>query len=190
MPPSGPELRHCAVVTTVLGFCAAILASLLLPAPARAYEDRLTAGPLVGMGISSENSLGSEFGIVAGVTASVGLDDVWNVRLTAGNGVHPGPDLVDVAFGSLELLYTVDIVEWVPFFGGGVDGVFVFADGSSIAEPGFHGTVGIDRWLSRTWLIGLDLRGIVLPFLENGPGLAVDPVYVTATIRAEWVFDL
>lgn len=189
MPSSASVARHRFFQGAVAGLCAAIFA-WLVPSPARAYEDRITAGPLLGVGVSSENALGSELGVVAGVTASVGLDDVWNVRLTAANGLHPGPDLVDVAFGSLELLYTVDIVEWVPFFGGGVDGVFVFADGSSIGEAGFHGTVGIDRWLTRTCLLGLDVRGIVLPFLENGPGLAVDPVYVTATIRAEWVFDL
>ena len=64
----------------------------------------------------------------------------------------------------------------------------LFADGGEEFEAGFHGVVGLDYLCSPDFLVGVDVRSIVLPFLENE--VSLDPLYLSVSFRAEWMFEL
>lgn len=169
------------------------LAWLLFSAsPAAAYEDRLTLGPVAGVNVLSKPNLASvgATGALGGVALSVGIDDVWTARFAAGAALHPGDTAAVAVLGAGELLYTVDIVDWVPFFGVGVDTFALFAGGASRFEPGFHGVFGLDRWLSPGLIAGIDVRAILLPFAEGRDAPGPGPVLITVNLRLDWVFEL
>ncbi|MEZ4257363.1 MAG: hypothetical protein R3A78_16890 [Polyangiales bacterium] len=137
--------------------------------------------------MNAQNQQGYEYAPIGGVTGSVGLDDVWSLRGQVVFGVHPGREVLQVGLLSTELVYNVDIVEWVPFFGAGVDAMGLWSSGASHVEAAFHGVVGVDYLLSPEYVLGIDVRAIVIP--ELGDSDSLDPVYVTATLRFEWLFD-
>jgi hypothetical protein len=162
---------------------------LLLAAPkARAYEERWTLGAELGAGVVVvEDSDLPQWGGLVGLTGSLGLDDIWSVRGHLAWAFHPGDQPLHVGIFGAEIVYLLDIVEFVPFFGAGLDGLFTLHQGSAGMELGAHAVIGIDYLWSRDLLFGLDIRPHLLPLSIEEARL--DPVYVTANLRASLLFD-
>jgi hypothetical protein len=167
-----------------LALVAALVALPAWPSGARAYEDQLTLGVDLGYALATTDGHGFTFGL----EASVGLGDLFSLRGRVGYSQHPAGEVLHVGLAGLEILYLLDVMEWVPYFGVGAD-AFVFAsvDGHRF-DPGFHAVVGIEWLASRKWLMGLDLRPYVLPLAFRDEPL--NPVYFTITLRLSLIFDL
>ncbi|AKF06907.1 hypothetical protein [Sandaracinus amylolyticus] len=174
---------------------AAIAAALLCPSSARAYEDQI--GLALGVGyaaVASDNPL-PHHGFVAQLEGSLGLDDTWEVRALAGYALHVDDALLHRASVGVELVYLIDILELVPFFGLGVDAPVSIWDreGTTDAWIDFagHAVVGLDWLLSREWAIGVEVRPYVL-FTSFGdqPPRPADPVWITAILRAQMLFEI
>jgi hypothetical protein len=167
----------------------ALLAALLCwapPSPTHAYEDQLTVGLDTGYALAMMN--GASHGIAVGLNASVGLGDLFSLRGRVGYGHHPHGAGLHAGSAGAEVIYLLDVLEWVPYFGLGADG-FVFASGGDHRfDLGLHAVVGIEWLASRDWLIGLDIRPFVLPLAFRDAPL--DPVYFTTTLRFSFIFDL
>jgi len=128
-------------------------------------------------------------GALIGLTTSLGLDDTWTTRLRLAYGAHPAtddnPETLQVGLGSVELLYLFDILEWVPYFGAGVDVMSLNeSDGFSV-EPGGHLAAGLDWLPTRDLVFGLDLRALTVVSL-----LDERPFYLAFTVSAGWLFPL
>lgn len=167
---------------------AAVLASLVLADEARAYEDKLTFGVEGGYGLVAIPSSLPEHGVLLGISSSIGLNDIWSVRAHLDYGYHPAGEPLHVLVLGAEILYLLDVVQFVPYFGLGIDGLGTYYEDRAGLELGAHVVLGIDYLLSRDTLIGFDLRPHVLPLSVNRELL--EPVYITATLRFSFVFDL
>lgn len=158
-------------------------------APAAAYEDQGTLGIEAGYGVVviTDTTL-PQHGVLFGLELSFGLGDQFAIRGHADYGFHPGDDPMHVGLFGLEGLYLLDIVQVVPYFGIGIDGIATAYQDAAGLELGFHIIVGVEYLLSRRWLVGLDVRPHFLPItVAEG---RTDPVYISATLRVSWVFDL
>jgi hypothetical protein len=159
---------------------------LAVPRTAAAYEDQLTLGVDTGYALAAMN--GPSHGVAVGLNSSVGLGDMFSLRGRLGYAHHPHGEGMHVAAAGAEVIYLIDVLEWVPYFGLGVDGFAFIQGGDHRFDLGFHAVVGIEWLASRDWLIGLDLRPFVLPLAFGDAPL--DPVYFTATLRFSFIFDL
>jgi hypothetical protein len=160
----------------------------LTPAEARAYEDRLTVGVELGVGVVViPDSALPCCGPLAGITSSIGLDDVFSVRGHLAYAYHPAGDALHVAVFGAELLYLVDIVEIVPYFGLGLDGLGSLFEATAAVELGVHLVGGLEYLFSRDSLLGVDLR---LHYVPLSSADRTQPVYFTPTVRYSWFFDL
>jgi len=162
---------------------------LLQPSPAQAYEERLTLGAELGVAsvVLDDTDL-PEWGALLGLSGSLGLNDIWSLRGHLAWAYHPGSDPLHVGLMGAEIVYLLDIVEIVPFFGLGLDGLFTLHQGSAGIELGAHGVVGLDYFYSRDLIFGFEIRPHLLPLSIEEARL--DPVYVTANLRASLLFDL
>lgn len=151
---------------------------------AQAYEDQLTLGLGLGYAAVVTNGL-PPHGALAQVSASVGLDDVWTVQASLSYALHPGSEPLHVGIVGAELIYVVDVLEVVPFFGLGADAIGTIHAGNAGVDAAAHAILGVDYLASRTWLVGLDVRPYVL-FTR----LSTEPVYITVSARASLIFDL
>jgi len=161
----------------------------VLPAPAAAYEDQGTLGIEAGYGVVviTDTTL-PQHGVLFGLELSFGLGDQFAIRGHADYGYHPGDDEMHIGLFGVEVLYLLDIVRVVPYFGLGIDGIATGYQGAAGLELGFHVALGLEYLLSRHWLIGLDVRPHFLPItLSEG---RVEPVYISSTLRVSWIFDL
>jgi hypothetical protein len=166
----------------------AVALSALWADGAKAYEDKLTLGVEAGYGLVAVPSDLPEHGVLVGVSSSVGLGDVWSLRGHVDYGFHPGADPLHVLVLGAEILYLVDVLQVVPYFGLGIDGLGTYWQGVAGLELGAHVVLGIEYLLSRETLIGFDIRPHVLPLSVSRELL--EPVYITATARFSFVFDL
>ncbi|HEX4353824.1 MAG TPA: hypothetical protein VHZ95_12935, partial [Polyangiales bacterium] len=108
-----------------LGFCALCLGAalgLVTPSAAHAYEDKAGLALDLGYARATERNAAHNGGLV-GVEASIGLDDIWTVRAAVTYSLHPGTSSQSVLAISGELLYLIDVLELVPYFGAGIDAV-------------------------------------------------------------------
>lgn len=179
-----------------------LLVAALLVAPTRAlaYEDQ--AGISLGGGyaaIASDNPYPNDHGLVLQLEGAIGLGDTWELRALASWAIHVGDEPLHRVTGGLELVYLVDILEVVPFLGVGLDlptsicSPHLGADGiTSLCGRGSvwvdfaaHGVVGVDWLVSREWALGVEVRPYV--FLT---ALSDDPVWITAIIRAQLLFEI
>ena len=154
--------------------------------PAQAYED-LTS-------LDAEFSYAHAFadeaprhGAALGLGASLGLDEVLSVRGQFAWALHPDTaGNLSVLLLSAELLYLIDVLEIVPYFGAGVDGLGTWAAGESIqADFGVHPVLGFDWLLSREFALGIQLRPVfVLTQLDAWP------VYFKAGVSVSYFFEL
>jgi hypothetical protein len=166
----------------LVGVAALIAASL--PNKAAAYEDQLSLG--VGAGYAyATRADSSHHGIYANMEASLGFSPEWSVRALVGFGEHPASPRLSRLSAGVEALYLVDVLEFVPYAGIGLDALASFGVERDKWAIGAHPVVGIDWLLDRTFLLGLSARPI---FLLNA--LDRQPLYLTVSLTASWLLDL
>lgn len=123
-----------------------------------AYEDQLTVG--VGGGYAQGGNLlghGGQLDLALGI----GLDDIWTLRLRGTELLYPedgSRPTVHVGLLGAELLYLVDVLEWVPFGGLGADALLLGSAGKLAIGGGGHFVVGLDYLPNREWIFGFDFR--------------------------------
>jgi hypothetical protein len=118
------------------------------------------------------------------VAGSVGLTGVWTLRGRVSYALHPDDHAMHVMLAGAELLYLIDVVEVVPYFGLGVDGIGHARDGHVSIDAASHLVVGLDYLLSRDVALGIDVRALAL-----WTALDHDPAYVAAVATITWMFD-
>ncbi len=173
--------------TCTVGTLAALGVLTVAPA-ARAYEDQATAALSVGYGLVAipESDL-PQHGLAFGLLGSIGLDDAWELRARFDYVYHFGDLPLHVGALGVEAIYQLDIIEVVPFFGAGIDGLATVYDGAFGGELGVHVVLGVDYLLSRDMLIGLDVRPHFLPL--SGDIARLEPVYFTVGARVALIFE-
>ena len=155
----------------------------LTAAPARAYEDQLTLGAGVGYGYSASSEW-PRHAALFDLSASIGLSPTLALRGHAGYGWHPAESPLHGAILGAELLYLIDVVEVVPYFGIGVSGVARIRDGDFHAAAAAQLALGIDYHLSRDLALELDLRPYLL-FTD----LDREPLFLSALFSIIWLLD-
>jgi hypothetical protein len=155
-----------------------------LPSSARAYEDQLSLG--IGAGYAYATQSGSSnHGAYFQLEASLGVSSTWSVRGLLGLGRHPAAPSLSQGILGLEALYLVDVLEFVPYAGLGIDALASFGVTDTRFAVGAHPVLGIDWLLGRNFLVGLNARPIfVLSDLDRGP------LYLTVSLTAVWLLDL
>lgn len=164
-----------------------VLCGLCFARPAYAYEDKATVELGVGYsGIPGDNSLPTH-GLQIAALGSWGFAGPWTLRGQLSYSDHFDPAPLHVATATAEVLYALDIVRFVPFFGLGVSGLLSVRSGQRGGDFGLTAVLGADFLATPKWLVGLDLRGTWLP-AELSSGL--DPFYLSAIFRVGLLFDL
>ena len=156
------------------------------PGVTRAYEDQATLGVDVGYAHATAKAW-PHAGAVLGIEASLGLDDIWTVRAFASYSLHPAAQSLSMASLGGELLYLVDVLEWVPYFGAGVTALgswFGFKDGLHI-DCAVHPVVGLDWLVSRDLALGVVVRPEFLITAWDH-----EPLYLSAALSASLLLDL
>ncbi len=186
LPPSASSIPGAG-----LALAAAALALLVqgaLPSEAHAYEDQVTVGVEAGYGVVLANDALPAHGFDLGVVVDIGVGDAWSIRPRLAYVLHPARTTnLHIGIAGVEVVYLLDILEIVPFFGLGVDGIATIRDGAFGADIGLHAVLGIDWLPNRDWAFGIAVRPYVLPFSLAANG--IDPVYLSVTVRASLVFD-
>lgn len=167
----------------LLSFAVALAATTT----AEAYADRYTLGLEAGYSRVLLDTDAAEHGPLVGLLGSTGLSDVWTLRARLAYGYHPGERPLQLALAGLEALYLFDVLELVPYFGVGIDVIGTAFEGSLGGDVGAHVVVGVDYFLSWSWIVGLDVRPhFLIPPIGSG---WLDPVYLTINLRLSYVFE-
>lgn len=166
---------------------AALALLLALPSAALAYEDEVTLSVGTGYAAVLANPDLPTHGARLAVDVGIGLNDAWTLTPRAEWVFHPASTMLQVGIVGVELTYAFDILEVVPFFGLGVDGIGTLRDGAFGADLAVHAVVGLDWLVTRDWLVGLDVRPYVLPFSLADSG--IDPVYLTVGVHVGYGFE-
>jgi hypothetical protein len=172
---------------------AAVLASgglLLLPATARATERSQGFGLDTGLAVLSVSGETAEVGVAWGLHYSIALTDQFDFVSELGGAVVDMDPIVTSSsptdrpstLWNLDagIIYKLDVVRFVPYFGALVGG-YVLRDGSlpgALVLPGGELAAGGDYLLSRRWAVGLAIREHFL-FTDLG----TYPSYLTVTAR-------
>lgn len=155
---------------------------------ARAYEDQLGLSVDATYGRVVPDSSRPD-GLLLGATGSLGLDDTWTARLRLAYGAQMATErndeILQLGLASGELLYLFDILEWVPYFGAGIDSFLLHDSQGFGAELGGHVVAGLDWLASREVVVGLDVRGLVL-----ASAWETRPFYLAVTLSLGWLFPL
>ncbi|MCA9577076.1 MAG: hypothetical protein R3B40_14520 [Polyangiales bacterium] len=159
--------------------------SLVQPGEARAYEEQIALNIDAGY-VYAQHGLPTH-GVGVGVGAGIGLGDTFTLVLRGGYAAHPGSTPGHVLSATAEVLYIVDILTWVPFFGIGTDGHLILRDGQVRGNFEVHGVLGLDYLHSRTLAIGLDVRVGYLPF-EPTAGV-LHGLHAQAGLRVSYLFS-
>jgi hypothetical protein len=177
----------CAIVRSVrsLVFGLAVACALACSSTAFAFEDRLALG--AGAGYAVWPGLNAAHGVALDLHAGYGLSAEWQLRGGVTYALHPHAN-EDLAFSTLgaraEIVYMVDIFNFVPFGGLGASGIGVFAERDTTLEPAVHLLGGFAYWVSFDWLIQLDVRAHVVPGVIDD-----SPIYLVSTLSAVLAFD-
>lgn len=165
---------------------------LLAPGSAYAWERSQGFGLDAGLAVLSISGENAELGISYGLHYSLALTDEFDFVTEAGGAVtdlHPivtptsptdRPSMLWNADAGL--IYKLDIVQFVPYFGALVGG-YVLNGGSmpaALVLPGGEIAVGGDYLLTRRWAVGLSIREHFL-FTDLG----TYPSYLTVAARVE-----
>lgn len=162
-----------------------LLLATVCPAPeAFAYENQLTIGGDLGFAERFADA-GPRHGGMFGISSSIGLDDIWTARGRFSYSVHHDPDLLHAFFLSAEILYLIDILEFVPYFGGGPDGVATLWNDQFEIDFGLHAVVGVDYLVSREVIFGLEVRPL---FFLTGTDNQL--AFLSVNITASYCFEL
>lgn len=150
---------------------------------AYAYEDQLSLGVQAGYAAVVADTDLAVHGMALGLSASYGMNDIWLLRANSLYAYHPGSDAWHSALFGLELIYALDVLEWVPFFGAGANGMLSIVGSDVSGDGAANLVVGLDYLVSRSMIIGVDIRPyVVLTALDEQPG------YLTVTLRLEFLF--
>ncbi len=199
IPPASPGFGDRATSRWVrtpspAGLLAALLfgtALLGAPSPASAYEDQATLFVDLGYGAALANDALPTHGAQLGLGGSWGLNDAWTLRGRLSYAAHPADRPMHVAMAGVEVFYLLDIVQLVPFFGVGIDGLATVTDlgaGSVFdVDLALHAIVGLDYLVNRRVVVGVDVRPYILPLAFDAETLA--PVYLSASVRLSIVFE-
>jgi len=180
---SAPACQHRAVRPSLV----ALFLVAALPSAAFAYEDEVTFSIGTGYAAVLANPDLPTHGARLAVDVGIGLNDAWTLTPRAEWVFHPSSSLLHVGIVGLELSYAFDILEIVPWFGLGVDGIGTLRDGAFGVDLAIHAVIGLDWLVTRDWLIGLDVRPYVLPFSLATNG--IDPVYLTIGVHVGYGFE-
>lgn len=172
-----PGLRPLTLVT------AAALAGLGAPASALAYEDQM--GLSVGLGGEVAMTDPVSGGPGATLTFAYGLGDTFELRVHADYLVHVTDETAHRVLGAVDLVYLLDILTVVPYFGVSAGGAVTVADRSTVGDLVLGAIVGIDFVLSRTFTLGLEVRPYVLPLHFDVESLAL-----AGYARAQWLIEI
>jgi hypothetical protein len=171
---------------------ASALTVLSTAATARAYEDVLTLDVELGAAFSlSPDFMSPCCGPLFGIANSIGLGDKFALRGRIEYAWLPsGGDDVHAAIVGAELFYLIDVVQFVPFFGLGLD---VFAGGPApFDEPalgfGGHAILGFDYLVSREIALGLDVRPHL--FFNAASDIDIEPLLLTANLRFSYRIEI
>ncbi|MCB9614294.1 MAG: hypothetical protein H6722_17800 [Sandaracinus sp.] len=165
----------------------AVLGVVALPSTASAYEDEVTLSIGTGYGVVLANPDLPTHGARLAVDVGIGLNDAWTLTPRVEWVFHPASEMLHVGIVGLETTYAFDILEIVPFFGLGLDGIGTLRDGAFGVDLAVHAVVGLDWLVTRDWLVGLDVRAYVLPFSLATNG--IDPVYLTVGLHVGYGFE-
>jgi hypothetical protein len=159
--------------------------SLGLSTSVRAYEDQLSLG--VGGGYANAAAEASEEAHGGLLLAEIGYgpSDIWTLRGVAGAAHHPGAAAFTRLMLGPELLYLIDVFEWVPYFGGGFMALATLSSASDAFDVAVHPVVGIDYLWSREVVVGAALRPV---FVLTSAGEV--PMYFTGSLTVSWLLDL
>jgi hypothetical protein len=143
---------------------AALLGGLYSGAPARAYEEQISADLALGYAaLAANDRLASQL-LAVDLGAAVGMADWLLIRAALGYAslFDKQHDLAHAGRVRLEGAYLLDILQWVPFFGVG-GGLWALDGPSGLAlRPAGHLWVGIDYLATRRWTLGCDVRTGIL----------------------------
>jgi hypothetical protein len=157
---------------------------LVAASSAAAYEDKITLGAGVGYALAPA-SAAAPHGLAFDAHAGLGLGVEWQLRGALTYAHHPAERAaVHVGLARAELVYLVDIVDFVPFGGLGLGARWIDAGGSSAADFAAHAVLGLAYWLSFDALLELDVRAHVLP-----DRLSTDAVYLVSALSFVWAFE-
>ena len=156
------------------------------PESALAYEDRIGIGLALGYGGAIGDDLIGDHGVLVTASLSYGLNDKWTLAGHVDYALHPNNVNANLGIVGSELVYTLDVVRFVPFAGAGIDLLWVGQDGDLQADFGINLLLGVDYFINRHWIVGIDVRPYWLPFELSD----LDPVYFSASLRATWLFEL
>lgn len=135
---------------------------------AHAYEDQWGLSVTTGYQLTGSRDA-HRSGATVGAIADYGLGEVWTARARADYGFAPAAQgAPNLHTGSLaaELVYVLDILTAVPYFGLGAGAILFSDQGERALRPEIHVVAGLDYLLDREWSVGLDLR-----VLATGRGL-------------------
>ncbi len=158
-----------------------------LPSLASAYEDKVVLTLDLGYGAALANDDLPTHGFAGGIGVDIGIRDAWSLRIRAAQSYHPSSEPLHVTIAGVEVVYLLDILQFVPFFGLGVDGIATVYEGDFGMDAAVHVVAGGDWLLARKWLLGFDVRAYFLPFSLADTG--VDPVYLSVDIKVGVIFE-
>ncbi len=183
-----PEvLRHARACVFVL-----LIGLVSSTGTASAYAGQLGLAVASGYSGIASNTVLPAHGLALSVAAAYGIDDTFEVRLRGTWAFHPDSAGALHRFApGVEFVYLLDILEFVPLFGVGLDVPFSWSPESATApwwvDAAAHGLLGLDWLPSRGWSVGVEVRPY-LHITEWSGDRGV--VWVTADLRFQWLVDL
>jgi hypothetical protein len=172
---------YASIGTAAAWLAGALLCCLCSPAPVHAYEDQQTLG--IGAGYAhafSDTAPGP--GARLELSGGTGLSLAWTARARLAYALHPDRDPLHVGLAALDLLYIIDVLEFVPYFGAGASVFAMARAGAWNAYPAVHAVLGVDYLMSRALTLELDVSAHALI-----TALETDPLYLTATVSLVWM---
>jgi hypothetical protein len=182
--------RRRALSLTALAHALALALALAAPSRAHAYEDQLGVSLGAGYSLIPGGAALPEHGFVLQAGAGIGLGDVWELRFHGAWALQVADAPLHRVVVGAEIVYLVDILEWVPFLGIGISApISIPTDASAIrGDFAVQGVVGLDWLPAREWAFGIEIR----PYLNvtgmlRAPG---DPIWLTFVARAQYLFEI
>ncbi len=179
-----PARRLAARACLVLG---AVALTLATAEPAAAYEEQWSLELDAGYARALPAEDAPADGLQLGLTAGYGPNDVFTLRLRGSYALHPASDPLHVGLFAVEAVYLLDVLTWVPYFGGGVGAALSARDGRQRVDLALTAVVGVDYLVRRDLLVGVEARGALLPtgFARD----AFEPGLLSVALKVGWLFD-
>jgi hypothetical protein len=171
------------IAPALRGGATAAMLCIAVAAPARAYEDQLTVGAGAGYAYAASSAL-PRSGVIFDLSASAGLGPAWSVRARASYALHPDDQPLHAMLLGGDLLYLIDVVELVPYFGAGASGVGRAYRDEFELDAAAQLVVGLDYLISRELTFELEARPyLLLTELDR------DPFYGAVSASVVFMFD-